>query len=66
MSVVRNELYHVVGLFLLAMMTLMSDFSSLTFPASIFGSIAFFISFAVMILAPSYVMADIVMRLTQR
>jgi hypothetical protein len=44
MSVDRNELYHVVGLFLLAMMTLMSDFSSLTFPASIFGSIAFFIS----------------------
>ncbi|WP_224268362.1 hypothetical protein [Haloprofundus salinisoli] len=62
----RNELYHIVGLFLLAMMTLTSDFSSLTFPASIFGSIAFFISFAVMILAPSYVIADAVVGLTQR
>lgn len=47
------------------MMTLTSDFSSLTFPASIFGSIAFFVSFAVMILAPSYVIADAVVGLTQ-
>lgn len=62
----RNELYHIVGLFLLAMMTLTSDFSSLTFPASIFGSIAFIISFAVMILAPSYVIADTVAGLTER
>jgi hypothetical protein len=59
----RTELYHVIGLFLLAMMTLTSDFSSLTFPASIFGSIAFIVSFAVMILAPAYIIADIVVEL---
>ncbi len=60
----KNEFYHIVGLFLLAMMTLTSDFSSPTFPASIFVSIASIVSFAVMILAPSYVIADIVVGLT--
>ncbi|RDI72670.1 hypothetical protein [Halopelagius longus] len=62
----RNELYRVVGLFLLAMVTLASDLSSLTFPASVFGSLAFAVSVAVMILAPSYVIADTVMELTER
>ena len=62
----RTELYRVTGLFLLAMITLTSDFSSLTFPASIFGSMAFLLSYAVMILAPSYVIADLVMELAER
>ncbi|WP_424007164.1 hypothetical protein [Haloferax denitrificans] len=60
----RNELYHVVGLFLLAMVTLTSDFSDFTFPASIFGSLAQIVSLAVMVVAPSYVIADTVVRLT--
>ena len=62
----RTELYRVTGLFLLAMITLTSDFSSLTFPASIFGSMAFLLSYAVMILAPSYVIADLMMELAER
>jgi len=48
------------------MITLTSDLSSLTFPASIFASMAFLLSFVVMILAPSYVIADLVMELAER
>jgi hypothetical protein len=62
----RAELYRVTGLFLLAMVTLSSDLSSLAFPASVFGSIAFIVSVGVMILAPSYVLADTVMDLVER
>ena len=62
----RTELYRVTGLFLLAMITLTSDLSSLTGLASIFGTIAFLFSYAVMILAPSYIVADLVMELAER
>ncbi|WP_148416188.1 hypothetical protein [Haloferax sp. KTX1] len=62
----RIELYHVVGLFLLAMMTLTADFSGFTFPASIFGGLAQIVSYAVMVVAPSYVLADTVTHLTDR
>lgn len=61
-----TELYRVTGLFLLGMITLTSDLSSLTFPASIFASMAFLLSYAVMILAPSYVIPDLVMELAER
>ncbi|ELZ56597.1 MULTISPECIES: hypothetical protein [unclassified Haloferax] len=60
----RIELYHVVGLFLLAMMTLTTDFSGFTFPASIFSGLAQIVSYAVMVVAPSYVLADTVVHLT--
>lgn len=62
----RNELYQIIGLFLLSMITLRGDFSPLTFPASIFGGIAIVVSFAVMILAPAYVITDIVIELSER
>lgn len=61
----RTELYHIIGLFLLAMMTLTNDFSLLTFPVSIFGYLAYLVSYAVMIIAPSYVIADAVVGLTE-
>lgn len=61
-----TELNRVTGLFLLGMITLTSDLSSLTSPASIFASMAFLLSYAVMILAPSYVIADLVMELAER
>jgi hypothetical protein len=48
------------------MITLTSDLSSLTGLASIFGTIAFLFSYAVMILAPSYIVADLVMELAER
>ncbi|MFK5603736.1 hypothetical protein [Haloferax volcanii] len=60
----RNELYHVVGLFLLSMVTLTCDFSGFTFPASIFSGLAQIVSYAVMVIAPSYVIADIAVQLT--
>ncbi len=48
------------------MLTLTGDFSSLTFPVSVFGWIAYFVSLGVIILAPSYIIADFVMELAER
>jgi len=46
------------------MMTLTTDFSGFTFPASIFSDLAQIVSYAVMVVAPSYVLADTVVQLT--
>jgi hypothetical protein len=60
----RSERYHVLTLFLVAVVLLASDLSALSFPASLFAGLAYVLAWAILVVAPAYLLADVAVALT--
>lgn len=57
----RDELYRVLTLFLVATLVVNADYSSVTFPASVLVGLAYYAALLVVVVAPSYLLADLIL-----
>ncbi|MUV56446.1 hypothetical protein [Halogeometricum sp. CBA1124] len=56
----RAELYNLLTLFLVSIVTLSADLSTFSFPMSLLSSVASVVAFLAVILIPAYLLADVV------